>query len=84
MIIKLLQHRKAGVSICPSEAAKAIVEKDSVNSWRSLMETARQAARRLVAQGAIEITKHGRAVEPSTAKGPIRLRLVRWIGLRRA
>lgn len=77
MIIKLLQQRKAGASICPSEAAIAIAGKDAVNSWRPLMETARQAARRLVAQGAIEITQHGRAVDPSTAKGPIRLRLVR-------
>jgi hypothetical protein len=39
------------------------------------MEPARQAARRLVARGAVEITQGGRPVDPSTAKGPIRVRL---------
>ena len=46
------------------------------DAWRSLMEPARAAARRLVAQGSIEITQSGRRVDPSRAKGPIRLRLV--------
>jgi len=41
------------------------------------MEPARCAARRLVAAGRIEIVQGGRVVDPSTAKGPIRLRLVR-------
>ncbi len=40
------------------------------------MEPARQAARRLVAAGEIEITQGGHVVDPSTAKGPIRLRRV--------
>jgi hypothetical protein len=39
------------------------------------MEPARAAARRLAAAGKIDITQHGAAVNPSTAKGPIRLRL---------
>jgi hypothetical protein len=38
------------------------------------MEPARRAARRLVAVGRIEITQHGQVVDPSTAKGPVRLR----------
>jgi hypothetical protein len=38
------------------------------------MEPARRAARRLVAQGSVEITQHGRVVDPSTARGPIRIR----------
>jgi hypothetical protein len=38
------------------------------------MERTRQAARRLTAQGIIEITQQGHLVDPSTAKGPIRLR----------
>jgi hypothetical protein len=40
------------------------------------MEPSRRAARRLVAQGLVEITQKGRVVDPSTAKGPIRIRLV--------
>ena len=58
-------------SICPSEAARAVGGED----WRPLMEPARRAARRLVAAGDLEITQGGRVVDPSTAKGPIRLRL---------
>jgi hypothetical protein len=38
------------------------------------MEQARQAARRLVAAGVAVITQGGRVVDPSTAKGPIRVR----------
>ena len=41
------------------------------------MEPARAAARRLVAIGKIVITQHNQIVDPSTAKGPIRLRSAR-------
>lgn len=66
----LLAARAADATICPSEAARAI----GGDGWRALMEPARQAARRLVARGEIEITQQGHVVDPSTAKGPIRLR----------
>ena len=59
-------------TICPSEAARAVGREQ----WRDLMEPARRAARRLVAAGQVEITQGGRAVDPSTAKGPIRIRRV--------
>ncbi len=55
---------------CPSEAARTV----DPDGWRELMETARMAARRLVAAGAVEIVQGGRVVDPSTAKGPIRIR----------
>ena len=38
------------------------------------MEEVRKAARRLVDQGEVEILQKGRVVDPSTAKGAIRLR----------
>jgi hypothetical protein len=41
------------------------------------MEPTRAAARRLVAIGEAEITQGGHVVDPSTAKGPIRIRPVR-------
>lgn len=41
------------------------------------MERARSAARRLQAAGRVEIVQKGRAVDPSTAKGPIRIRRAR-------
>ena len=70
-ILDLLAERDAGKSICPSEAAKCV----DPDGWRDLMEPARQAARRLVAEGKGEITQSGRVVDPSWAKGPIRIRL---------
>jgi hypothetical protein len=53
------------------------------DAWRVLMEPARMAARRLAAAGRVEITQRGRVVDPSTARGPIRVRLVRDDGGRR-
>lgn len=69
-ILSLLAERARGATICPSEAARAV----GGEAWREQMEPARQAARRLVERGVIVITQQGRVVDPSTAKGPIRLR----------
>ena len=66
----LLAARAGTATICPSEAAREVGGED----WRTLMEPARAAARRLVAAGEVEITQQGRVVDPSTAKGPIRIR----------
>ncbi|EZP27760.1 DUF2256 and DUF3253 domain-containing protein [Microbacterium oleivorans] len=72
-IRELLDARAASATICPSEAARAVGGED----WRDLMEPARRAARRLVAIGEVEITQRGQVVDPSTAKGPIRIRKAR-------
>lgn len=69
-IISLLDCRAAGATICPSEAAKVVGGDD----WRGLMEPARSAARRLVVRNEVEITQGGHVVDPSTARGPIRIR----------
>ena len=69
-ILDLLARRAGGATICPSEAAKAV----DPETWRDLMEPARSAARRLVAAGDVVITQKGVVVDPSTAKGPIRIR----------
>ncbi|MBN9793416.1 hypothetical protein DMP17_33240 [Pseudonocardia sp. TMWB2A] len=71
-ITGLLDRRKGGATICPSEAARAV----DPDGWRDLMEPARMAARRLVDAGRVEIVQSGRVVDPSTAKGPIRIRRV--------
>lgn len=70
-IVELLAGRAAESSICPSEAARRCFGEAG---WRAEMERTRQAARRLVAQGRVEIVQKGRVVDPSTARGPIRLR----------
>jgi hypothetical protein len=87
-ILTLLAERGPGTTICPSEAARAVAARDTATSasphssrklpigaWQSLMEPARAAARRLVAQHRIVITQRGRVVDPDTTKGPVRLRL---------
>jgi hypothetical protein len=73
-ILSLLATRAAGATICPSDAARQVGTEDG---WRDLMEPARRAARRLVAAGEVEITQGGKVVDPSTAKGPIRIRRAR-------
>lgn len=70
-ILSLLSNRSRGATICPSEAARAV----GGDEWRPLMEPARAAARRLQAEGRAVIAQGGRPVDPSTAKGPIRIRL---------
>ena len=60
-------------TICPSEAARR-VGGDDEDAWRPLMEPARQAARRLVAAGEVEVTQGGEVVDPATARGPVRIR----------
>lgn len=70
-ILSLLSQRDRAKTICPSEVARLV----RPEGWEELMEPVRRAARRLVSTQMIEITQNGRVVDPSTAKGPIRLRL---------
>jgi hypothetical protein len=70
-ILALLATRARTATICPSEVARA----EGGEDWRALMEPTREAARRLVTAGKLDILQGGRVVDPSTAKGPIRLRL---------
>ncbi|WP_111765310.1 DUF2256 and DUF3253 domain-containing protein [Nakamurella deserti] len=72
-ILSLLAARASDATICPSDAARAV----GGDTWRDLMEPARAAARRLVTAGEVVITQGGAVVDPSTAKGPIRIRRVR-------
>jgi hypothetical protein len=75
-IIHLLDGRARSATICPSEAARAVAADQGLvdEQWRTLMEPARAAARRLVNQGQVVITQKGQVVDPSRAKGPIRIR----------
>lgn len=70
-MLELLEARGVGKTICPSEAAKRV----HPDEWRELVEPARAAARRLVAREIAVITQGGREVDPSTARGPIRVGL---------
>ena len=67
---RLLDQRRPEVSICPSEAARAV----DPEGWRDLMPAARAAAGRLAAAGEAEVTQRGEVVDVATAPGPVRVR----------
>jgi hypothetical protein len=69
-IDELLDQRRPGTTICPSEAARAV----DADGWRDLMPAARAAAGRLVAAGQAEVTQRGEVVDVATARGPVRIR----------
>ena len=71
-ITELLARRGAGKTICPSEAARLLYPE----GWEQHMGSAREAARRLVARGEIVVTQRGKVIDPTGAKGAIRLRRV--------
>jgi len=71
LILAMLASRPRAATLCPSDVARQMSA-----DWRPLMEPVRRAARRLVAEGRVEICQGGRVVDPSRARGPIRIRLV--------
>ncbi len=74
-ILELLGEREKGKTICPSEAAKRVGGTAARHDWESLMEPAREAARKLTKAGRIVVTQKDKVVDSVKAKGPIRLRL---------
>jgi len=75
-IDELLDGCPGDGTICPTEAARRV----DAARWEELREPARRAARRMVVEGTVEIVQDGRVADPSTAKGPIRLRRPRSVG----
>jgi hypothetical protein len=71
-ILDLLARRDRGRTICPSDAARAL---GGDGGFRPLMPLVRDAARGRAADGRIEVTQGGEAVDLDSARGPIRLRL---------
>lgn len=69
-ILALLDARRPGASICPSEVARRVAPDD----WRPLMTPVREAAARLASRGAVVATRGGQVVDPTAPGGPIRLR----------
>jgi hypothetical protein len=76
-IVTLLEARSASATICPSEAVRVVFPELPGTELSTHMEAARQAARRLIAAGSLEMLQRGQLVDPSTARGPVRLRLKR-------
>jgi hypothetical protein len=68
-ILAVLAERTTGATACPSEAARRL----DPGNWRALMPDVRRVAAALVREGRIGITQRGLAVDPETARGPVRL-----------
>ncbi|MBX3463154.1 MAG: DUF2256 and DUF3253 domain-containing protein [Planctomycetes bacterium] len=69
-ILGLLAQRTAAATICPSEAARVVWPV----GWQQGLQRLLAAARRLGARGAIDVLQRGRVVDPSQARGAVRLR----------
>ena len=69
-ILDLLRQRGPLKTICPSELLPPELKQDKI-----MMEHVRRSARLLASENKIEITQSGKAVDPASFKGPIRLKL---------
>jgi hypothetical protein len=69
-ISSLLDARRDGATICPSDAARALRPD---GDWRALMDDVRRVGAAEAAAGRLEVRQGGVRVDPATARGPIRL-----------
>jgi hypothetical protein len=72
-ILDLLEQRGPEKTICPSDAARTLAG----DRFRGQIEPVRHAARKLVAEGRVEVTQGGEPVDLDAARGPVRLRTAR-------
>lgn len=68
-ILRQVEARGPGKSICPSEVAQAL----NPGQWRQLLTPVRQAAAALARDGRLSILRKGRPVPPEEMRGVIRL-----------
>lgn len=69
-IDELLDARRDGATICPSEAARALRPD---GDWRALMDDVRRVATDETDAGRLEVRQGGERVDARSARGPIRL-----------
>lgn len=69
-IDELLDARRDGATICPSDAARALRPD---GDWRALMDDVRRVAADETDAGRLEVRQRGERVDPREARGPIRL-----------
>jgi hypothetical protein len=69
-ILRLVDERGEGKTVCPSEVARALA---ADGDFRPLMPDVRESAAALAERGEIVVTQKGEPVDARTARGPIRL-----------
>ncbi|MDZ4848755.1 MAG: DUF3253 domain-containing protein [Pirellulaceae bacterium] len=71
-ILRMLMMDAPGTSICPTDVARSLR-----SYWRQWMPLVREIAAEMARDGEIEVIHQDKIVDIETAKGPVRLRLVR-------
>lgn len=72
-IVELLTQRAVESSICPSDVARALADKES--AWRALMPRIRSVSAQLAKDEVIRVTQGDTTVDiEGGVRGPIRLR----------
>lgn len=74
-VLRLARQRGPEKTLCPSEIARQAAP----DEWRACMDAVRSAARELADAGALEFLQRGQRVDPRTARGAIRLRILRHV-----
>ncbi len=70
-IFALLERRRPGATICPSDVARALSADEA--TWRASMPAIRRVAAGLARQGRLTVTRRGVEVDAEAPGGPIRL-----------
>ena len=70
-VLALADHRGPDGTTCPSDAARAVGGPD----WRGAMDEVRDVVRELAAEGRVEVTQGGTAIDAAGPwHGPVRIR----------
>ena len=73
-MLRLVEARGAGKTICPSEVARELGGPHP-DGWGPLMQPVRRVAVRLAHEGRVAILRKGRPVDPDDFRGIYRLAL---------
>jgi hypothetical protein len=71
MTLALLSARATGVTLCPSEVARALAAGAGAGDWRERMSAVHAAVDRLMAEGAIRLSWKGETL--AARDGPYRI-----------
>jgi hypothetical protein len=69
-VLELLRARKGRVSIGPADVARRV----DPDGWKKWMQRVKETARRMAAEGAIEVTRHGKPIDAWPWRGVVRFR----------
>ncbi|MFN8831014.1 MAG: DUF3253 domain-containing protein [Labrys sp. (in: a-proteobacteria)] len=71
-ILRLAGERGPDKTICPSEAARALVGSD-VDAWGPLMQPLKRVAMRMAREGRIVLYRKGKSISPDDLRGIYRI-----------